>query len=102
MSEESDAALCEFLDAPEVEEEPKNTEAEAQFHRGNRLHARGDVEEAAKCYKVAADEGHAKAQVNYGVCLVNASGVKRCIGEAARYFRMAAEKGDAKGEFNYG
>jgi serine/threonine protein kinase len=49
--------------------------------------------EAAKYYKMAADQGDARCQVNYGLCLKNGDGVSKNFNGAAKYYRMAADQG---------
>jgi TPR repeat protein len=53
--------------------------AEVQFMHGTSLEQ--DLETprgltlAAECYTLSADQGHARNQCNYGICLVNGRGV---------------------------
>jgi TPR repeat protein len=43
---------------------------------------------------MAADQGNASGQLNYGVCLKNGLGVAQDFEKAATYFRMAADQGN--------
>jgi|GEM_PF-6736013 len=52
-------------------------------------------EEAVRLYRLAADQGHAHAQVNLGLMYVKGLGVAKDEREAARLFRLAADQGDA-------
>ena len=61
-----------------------------------------DVCKAARYFKMAADQGHADAQCDYGSCLVDGEGVEKDVCEAARYFKMAADQGHAGGQCGYG
>jgi uncharacterized protein len=54
-----------------------------------------NLQEAAKWYRKAADQGHAEAQYRYAYLLDKGSGVKKNPAEAAKWFRMAAEQGFA-------
>jgi TPR repeat protein len=52
--------------------------------------------------KVAADQGDAVAQFNYGVCLKKGEGVQIDFKGAAHYFKLAADQGFAAAQLNYG
>jgi hypothetical protein len=52
--------------------------------------------------KVAADQGTADAQNNYGLCLKNGKGVRIDLAGAAHYFKLAADQGFAVAQYNYG
>ena len=75
------------------------------FNYGSRLYVDIGVglnREAARYFKMAADQGYAKAQFGYGCMLFNGRGVPCDCREAARYFKMAADQGHPEGMFNYG
>jgi TPR repeat protein len=57
-----------------------------------------DSVEAMKWYRLAADQGNAKAQRNLGVIL----GVPKDIAETVKSHRKAADQGDAKAQYNLG
>jgi TPR repeat protein len=59
---------------------------------------RKDVVEGVKWYKKAAEQGHAVAQFNLGICYDNGNGVKKDREEAARWFKKAADQGDVKAQ----
>jgi TPR repeat protein len=64
-----------------------------------------DPGEAARLFRLAADQGHAEAQVYLGMVLYHeGEGVHghRDPGEAARYFRLAANQGHAEAQFRLG
>ena len=63
--------------------------------------AQGGLSGKASYFKMAADQGDAVAQFNYGVCLYRGEGVPLDFSEAARYYKMAADQGSAA-QFNYG
>jgi TPR repeat protein len=58
--------------------------------------------EAAKYFKLAADQNHAVGQFNYGYCLSNGKGVEVDFVEAAKYYKLAADQKHAIAQFNYG
>jgi TPR repeat protein len=58
--------------------------------------------EAARYYRLAADQGDADALHNCGVLYRTGEGVLQSHGEAARYFRLAAVQGLALAHYNYG
>jgi TPR repeat protein len=51
--------------------------------------------------KLAADQGDADAQNNYGFCLQNGKGVSIDMKEAAHYFKLAADQGNAQAQYRY-
>ena len=55
-----------------------------------------------KWYRMAADQGHAKAQYNLGSMYSNGQGVARDDSAAMKWYRMAADQGNAKAEGNLG
>ena len=67
-----------------------------------------DYVEAARLYRLAAEQGHADAQYNLGCLFKNGQGVAQDDVEAMRWYRLAAEQGLAKAQvllglgFNYG
>ena len=57
-----------------------------------------DSVEAMKWYRLAADQGNAKAQRNLGMIL----GVPKDIAENVKSYRKAADQGNAKAQYNLG
>jgi hypothetical protein len=51
------------------------------------------LNEAARNYKMAAYQGDADAQFNYGFCLQEDESFSKNVSKAARYFKMAADQG---------
>ena len=66
----------------------------------NSYAATQDFEEAAKLYRIAADQGLADAQNNLGVLYTYGVGVQPDPKEAARWYRKAAEQGQPNAQFN--
>jgi hypothetical protein len=61
-----------------------------------------DSKEAAKWYKLAAEQGLAEAQFNLGVMYGNGEGVLKDFKEAVKLYKLAAEQGLAEAQFNLG
>ena len=61
-----------------------------------------DYAEAAKWFRKAADQGHAKAQNNLGVRYAKGQGVRKSYKEAMKWYRKAAEQGHATSQYNLG
>ena len=61
-----------------------------------------DQTEAVRWYRLAADQGDARAQYHLGVMYGNGRGVPQDQTEAVRWFRLAADQGDTDAQFNLG
>jgi hypothetical protein len=61
-----------------------------------------DYAEAARWFRLAAEQGHAEAQYNLGLLYGNGLGVLYDLGAAAKWTRLAAEQGDALAQYNLG
>jgi TPR repeat protein len=61
-----------------------------------------DHVEAVKWYHKAAEQGHADAQFNLGVCFEYGQGVANDPDEAVKWYHKAAEQGNAGAQFNLG
>ena len=53
-------------------------------------------DEAVRWYRLAAEQGHSRAQTIWAWMYENGRGVAQNDEEAARWYRMAAEQGDAR------
>jgi TPR repeat protein len=53
-----------------------------------------DQVKAAKWYRKAAEQNHAKAQFNLGGCYVNGEGVAKDYVEAYKWYLLSAKQGD--------
>lgn len=62
--------------------------------------ARAELQEAARWYLLAADQGVAAAQNNLGAMYLDGRGVIQDTGMAQSYYRRAAQQGNAEGETN--
>ncbi len=58
--------------------------------------------EAAKEYRVRAEQGDAQAQYQFGASFAKGDGVLKDRAEAVHSFRKAAEQGDAKAQYSLG
>jgi hypothetical protein len=59
-----------------------------------------DFAKAAGWYKIAAEQGNARAQHNLALMYENGEGVPRDVAEAAKWYRMAADQGNAGSQNN--
>ena len=71
-----------------------NGDAEAIGKIGDCCYVNQDYNEAAKWYRLAAEQGDANAQYVLGVLYENGLGVEQSNTEAAKWYRKAAEQGD--------
>jgi TPR repeat protein len=55
--------------------------------------------EAGKYNRLVAEQGHAVAQCNYGICLANGEGVSKNQEEVMKYYQLAADQGDAYAQY---
>jgi TPR repeat protein len=84
--------------------EPSNRvdSAALMFKRGQECLGQDDAE-AAKCFRRAAEQGHADAQANLGVMYtVGRGGLAKDDAEAIRWLRKSAAQGSASGQANLG
>jgi hypothetical protein len=58
--------------------------------------------EAARYFKLAADQNDASSQNRYAICLATGQGVVKDEAEAAQYYKLATDQNDALVQFNYG
>jgi len=58
--------------------------------------------EAARLYRIAAEQGIAGAQCRLGVLYAEGHGVERNDRESIRWFRLAADQGDAEAQASLG
>ena len=72
------------------------------FEDGLAAYEDGDISEAVKLWRQAAEQGNAKAQYELGVFYADGEGVPQDYAEAAKWFRLAAEQGYADAQFNLG
>ncbi len=61
-----------------------------------------DDRETMRWFRIAAEQGDARAQFNLGTMYDHGDGVIEDDAEAARWYRMAAEQGHASAQFNLG
>ncbi len=83
---------------PEDAESLNNLGLAYQFGKGKPK----DYAEAARCFRRAAEQGHAGAQNNLGFLYHNGWGVPQDYSQAAYWYRLSAQQGNAWGQSNYG
>ena len=99
-AEQGDA---DALQALQKIEPPSSTSEAAQLvDKGVEHHENKEYEQAAECFRQAAEMGHAGAQSNLGVYYENGWGVPKDAAEAVKWFRAAAEQGHAVAQSNLG
>jgi TPR repeat protein len=59
------------------------------------------LKNAAKYYKLAADQNHAKAQFRYGLCLERGRGMEIDLIEAAHYYKLSADHNFVRAQRRY-
>ena len=59
-----------------------------------------DLEQAAQCFKKAADQGHAAAQNHLGVMYKTGQGVRKNKRSAIKWFRLSANQGNEEALYN--
>jgi uncharacterized protein len=65
-------------------------------------YSRSDYAEAARWFRLAADQGDAEAQTSLGYLYLFGQGVPQNDAEAVRLYRLAADQGFARAQFNLG
>ena len=68
-----------------------SSKARALYNSGVQARRRGELEDAADCFRRAARAGHAKAMVNLGSMYEKGEGVDQDDTQAVHFFRAAAE-----------
>jgi TPR repeat protein len=79
-----------------------NDSAEQLFRDGDLSKKQRNYQQAASFYQMAADQGHADAQYNLGLCYGNGKGVPKDVQQALKYIQMAADQGCAKAAHDLG
>lgn len=74
--------------------EGESDTSEVLYQRGLRCDVRCDFREAVKWYRMAAQQGHIKAQYNLGRCLFWGIGGEKCIPEGIEWIMKAAYKNE--------
>jgi hypothetical protein len=77
-------------------------DAQAQMKVGLACDLEEEYEEAARWYRMAAEQGVSEAQNNLGVMYKDGQGVDQDYAEAARWFRMAALQDNMLAQMNLG
>lgn len=77
-------------------------DASALNRRGVQYYLEKDYVQAIKCFRAAAEQGHAVAQYNLGTCYQEGKGVTQNYAEAVKWIRKAAENGHSSAQHNMG
>jgi TPR repeat protein len=72
------------------------------YDLGNACLQQKKYNEAVKWLTKAAEQGHAVAQSQLGICYMNGHGVAKDDAEGVKWLRMAAEQGNANAEYSLG
>lgn len=94
-------------DLPEVREAAERGDAQSQYLLGSVYyigldHVPKDPREGVRWLRLAAEQGHARAQSGLGRAYAEGAGVLKDPLEAARWYRMAAEQGDDMAQYSLG
>ena len=81
---------------------PVNPKLEKIFQKGEKAYDNNNLAEAIEWYKKAAEQGHAGAQCNLGLCYFSGEGVEKNLTEAIKWFKKAAEQGYAEAQYYLG
>ena len=91
-------AMPSILDKEDISQE----NAEEQLRRATAFYygqgVKQDIEEAARCYRRAAEQGLVLAQSNLGKLYYYGLGVQKDLSEAVKWYRRAAEQGHAEAQ----
>ena len=103
---ESAKKALERLQAASAAPAPAAPSPETTFQSANAYWNGTGVEknevEAVRLYRIAADQGHAPAQVSLGYAYDVGRGVAQSDAEAIRWYRLSAQQGNARGQLNLG
>jgi TPR repeat protein len=80
----------------------KNGDAANQFFLGLLLLSCGQKSEAAKWFRLSAEQRIADAQYHLGAMYLDGQGVPKSCEEGAKWFRLAAEQGDVEAQYQLG
>ena len=61
-----------------------------------------DLEESTKWYRIAAEQGDARAQNNLGFAYLYGEGVLKNLKESFKWFKKSADQGHPEGKANMG
>jgi TPR repeat protein len=76
--------------------------SEELFSLGKKYYEETNYTEAAKYYRKAAKQNHAKAQYHLGECYEIGVGVGKNRSEAVKWYRMAADQGNVDAQYRLG
>jgi TPR repeat protein len=88
--------------APESSASDAVPSADEAYRKGKELEDKKSYVEAMRWYRMAADRGHAQAQIMIGSLYADGHGVKQDYVEALRWFHKAADQGNSLAQNNIG
>lgn len=88
--------------AQAVGKAPETAESQRMYENGIRAYEIKNYTEAAKWFRLAAEQGYAKAQSNIGVMYYTGQGVPKNYSEAVKWFRLAAGQGHDYAQLSLG
>jgi TPR repeat protein len=91
-----------FLDAFNSAMESSRSRQESPGYRASMAYQNGDYEEAAKWFRLAAEQGGSYAQNFLGVMYRDGEGVPQNDAEAVKWFLLAAKQGHARAQLYLG
>lgn len=93
-AEELFAKATEFgvEDVNDIKDDMLSSQEDEQIDIANSLFAEGKQKEAINVYKKLAEKGNARAQGNYGKCLLYALGIKQNLKEGIAWLEKSAEQ----------
>ncbi|NLW04840.1 MAG: hypothetical protein GX029_06395, partial [Pseudomonadaceae bacterium] len=100
-----DQKLLDELKKSEIEADKQAEailQATADFNAALKADKAGNYQEAARLYKLSADQGNASAQFNLGDMYKSGEGVQQDYQEAARLYKLSADQGNARAQVNLG
>lgn len=89
-SDDGILSACQCCGAP-----PSLRTPDEMYQHGREYYQNRNYSEAVRWYRKAAEQGHARAQLDLGFAYENGMGVEKYLVEAAMWFRKAAEQGYA-------
>jgi len=96
------AQQAEKRPAPESSTSDAVPSTDEAYRKGKAFEEKKNYVEAMRWYRMAADRGHALAQIGVGGLYAEGQGVPQDYTEALRWYRMAADHGNSVAQNNVG
>ena len=95
-------AINNYNDERAEQERLATVDAAKYYNDGVKAYNAKNYTEAARLYRIAAEQGHADAQCYLGYCYGKGLGVEKDPKEAVKWYRKAAEQGQSDAQYNLG